>query len=200
MRATRYFMALVLLSSTIALGSDEEAAPDAWMQKGTTTWGLAANVGRSQASSSPERNMASVAISLDRVLSNAVGPGLLRGRMGVTVELLPLFLLSENSTTYGAGFNLLGRHYLDTHGSLNPFITTGAGMTVSEDAIPTGSAKVNFTPQAGFGLRWKTSSGHIWTIEYRFHHLSNGGRVQPNPGINSSVIQVGYSFIRARAE
>jgi len=174
--------------------------PDVWMPKRQVDWGLAASFGRSHGGNTPERNLGEVAVTVNRVLTNAVGPGFLRGRMAVTVELIPLFLTSESSTTYGAGFNLLGRHYLDTRGAVRPFITMGAGMIVSEDEIPTGSAKLNFTPQIGLGLRWRTSAGRILTFEYRFHHLSNAGRVKPNPGINSSVVQFGFSFTRSFAE
>jgi len=83
---------------------------------------------------------------------------------------------------------------------VRPFITMGAGMILSRDEIPAGAAKLNFTPQAGIGLRWRTSSGRIFTIEYRFQHLSNGSRVDPNPGINSSMIQFGFGLSHALAQ
>ena len=200
MKIIRYVVALILLGSPVGAAAEEVVAPDVWMPQGQVDWGLSASFGVSHGSSAPRRTLGSMAVTVNRVLTDPVGPGFLRGRMAVSVELIPLFLLSETSTTYGAGFNLLGRHYLDTRGSVRPFITIGAGMILSRDEIPEGSAKVNFTPQAGIGLRWKMSSGRIFSVEYRFQHISNGGRVKPNPGINSSVVHLGFSFSRTHAE
>ena len=196
------FISLLLLASaSICVAEESEKALDVWMPKGRVDWGFQASYGRSHGSSLPERTQGILAVTYDRVLTGPVGPGFLRGRMGVTVELIPVFLLSQTSSTaYGAGFNLLGRHYLDTHGSVRPFITLGAGMILSEDAIPEGSAKLNFTPQAGLGIQWRSPAGRMVTVEYRFHHLSNASRVQPNPGINSSVVLVGFSFARRLPE
>ncbi len=196
------FLGLLFLAPALVSAAEKpEEGPGAWMPKGHVEWGLAASYGRSHGSSLPERNQGILAVTYNRGLTGPVGPGFLRGRMGVTVELIPVFLLSQTSSTaYGAGFNLLGRHYLDTHGSVRPFITLGAGMILSEDAIPEGSAKLNFTPQAGLGIRWRTPAGRMVTVEYRFHHLSNASRVQPNPGINSSVVEVGFSFARRLPE
>jgi hypothetical protein len=136
----------------------------------------------------------SIALDMSRTLTDAVGPGWMRGRMGVKVELVPLFLLSQESTAYAAGFNLLGRHYLDGGGKLRPFITLGAGMLVSAEEIPDGVANVNFTPQAGLGFLFFDQGPRIYSVELRFHHLSNGKKTEPNPGINSAVFQFAVLF------
>ena len=168
------------------------------MAKGNVAWEVAGNVGLSHGGSFT-RKFGSLAIGLDRVLTDPVGPGFLRGRLAVHIELLPVCALSQESATYAVGFNLLGRNYLDVRGPLPPFITVGAGMLVSDDAIPTGTANLNFTPQVGLGFAFSDARGRIFTLEYRFHHLSNGGRVDPNPGINSSFVQFGVTFLRGGA-
>ncbi len=114
--------------------------------------------------------------------------------MGVVVEIVPLFLLSQESTAYAAGFNLLGRHYLDRGGRLKPFITLGAGMLISAQEIPDRVANLNFTPQAGVGFLFSDASRRLYSLEIRLHHISNGGRVEPNPGINSVAFQFGILF------
>jgi hypothetical protein len=37
-------------------------------------------------------------------------------------------------------------------------------------------------------------SRRLYTLEIRLHHISNGGRVEPNPGINSVAFQFGILF------
>jgi hypothetical protein len=73
-------------------------------------------------------------------------------------------------------------------------VTLGAGMLVSAEEIPDRVANVNFTPQAGFGVAFSDESRRVYTIEVRLHHISNGGRVEPNPGINSALFQFGILF------
>jgi hypothetical protein len=127
-------------------------------------------------------------------VSDPRGPGWLRGQLGFSVELVPLFVISEGPTTYGAGFNLLGRHYLGTGGAHRPFITLGAGLLLSKMEIPPNVTRLNFTPQLGFGYLFLDKASNAYSLELRFHHLSNGGLASPNPGINSLLVQFGVRF------
>jgi hypothetical protein len=34
----------------------------------------------------------------------------------------------------------------------------------------------------------------VYSLEFRLHHISNGGRTEPNPGINSAVFQFAVVF------
>lgn len=165
------------------------------LAKGGTAWTVAGNLGLSHGGRFT-RKFGSLALGVERGVTDVVGPPWLRGRLAASIELLPAYVLSQESTTYAVGFNLLGRHYLETRGSIRPFITFGAGMLVSEEEIPTGTANLNFTPQLGAGIAVTDVGGHIFTVEYRIHHLSNGGRVDPNPGMNSSLLQFGVTFLR----
>jgi hypothetical protein len=135
-----------------------------------------------------------VSIGFDRVLTEAVGPGWFRGQLGIAVEIVPLLFVSQESATYAAGFNVLGRHYLTRRRALRPFINLGAGMLFSEEAIPENSASLNFTPQVGIGFALEDAGNRMYSFELRYHHLSNGDRVHPNPGINFGVIQFGILF------
>lgn len=195
-RYVRRAAGLILVSSLMWLWSISpamaEEANDPWLPRDRTVWGLSGAVG--VAAGDRAKELGSFAIDMSRTLTDPVGPGWLRGRMGVVVEIVPLFLLSEHSTAYGAGFNLLGRHYLDRGGSLRPFITLGAGMLVSAEEIPDHVANLNFTPQAGMGFLFFDKGGRLYSVECRFQHVSNGGRVQPNPGINSAVFQFAVLF------
>jgi len=187
--------ALLLGWSPSPAAAEESKTP--WLPKGRTIWGLSGSFG--VADGNRAGSLESVCVVMARTLTNPVGPRWIRGRMGVLVELVPLFLLSQKSTSYAAGFNLLGRHYLDRGGSLRPFLTLGAGMIVSNEEIPERVANLNFTPQAGLGLLFSDKSERVYSAEFRLHHISNGGRVEPNPGINSLVFQFAILFPNRRA-
>lgn len=187
-------MLLTLLAASSSAKDDPQTS-GLQLPKGLTMWGLSGNVGFP--TGDRVQTFGSVLVGFERVATDPGGPGWLRGRLGFSVELVPMFLLSEGTTTYGAGFNLLGRHYLSAGRAIHPFITLGAGLILSNDEIPQGVAKLNFTPQLGFGFLFSDKRAHAYSVELRFHHLSNGGRVSPNPGINSVLVQFGIRFHRA---
>jgi hypothetical protein len=183
-------LGLILCGSTSSAAAEEATRRS--LPKGETFWGMSGAVGTADGSLAGP--WGSIALDISRTLTDTVGPGWMRGRMGVKIELVPLFLLSQESTAYAAGFNLLGRHYLDGGGKLRPFITLGAGMLVSAEEIPDGVENVNFTPQAGLGLLFFDQGPRVYSIELRFHHLSNGKTTEPNPGLNSAVVQFAVLF------
>lgn len=179
---------------TAAAVVSDFADKDVWFANGTAGWSISGNVGFSHGGPLT-RKFGSLTLGIQRGMTGMVGPGWLRGKLTAALEFLPAYVLSQESTTYAVGFNLLARHYFGTRRSVRPFVTFGAGMLVSEDEIPTGTANLNFTPQVGAGIAIMDASDRLLTIEYRLHHLSNGGRVDVNPGINSSVLQFGITFL-----
>lgn len=189
-------VALIIVANTGDAASQTTGRSEySLWNKGDTAWRIGGNFALSHGGSFT-RQFGSMSFGIERGMSGVVGPGVLRGRLTANVEILPVFVLSQESTTYAAGFNLLGRHYLEAGGAVRPFITLGIGMLVSNDEIPTGTANLNFTPQIGAGIAVSDAGGRTYTLEYRLHHLSNGGRVDPNPGINSSFVQFAVTFIR----
>jgi len=191
-QAMKAILVLALLLSFSTFPATAEDADTPWLPKGRTVWGSSGAFGLADGNRAGQSG--SFSVVMNRNVTDAVGTGWLRGRMGVVVEIVPLFLLSQKSTAYASGFNLLGRHYLDRGGNLRPFVTLGAGMLVSAQEIPDRVANLNFTPQAGIGFMVSDESRRLYTLEIRLHHLSNGGRVEPNPGINSVEFQFGILF------
>ena len=64
------------------------------------------------------------------------------------------------------------------------------------DKVPEATSRVNFTPQAGLGLAMAHSERTVFTVEYRYHHVSNANTAELNPGINSSSFHFGVSIFR----
>jgi Lipid A 3-O-deacylase (PagL) len=186
------FAVFVALVATASFAQETPPKSHLELPKGLTMWGLGGNVGFPTGDRS--NLFGTVIIDFERVATDPGGPGWLRGQLGYSIELVPVFLISEGTTAYGAGFNLLGRHYLAAGRAFRPFITLGAGLVVSNEKIPPNVANLNFTPQVGFGYLFSDRLLNVYSLEVRFHHLSNGGLESPNPGINSVVVQFGVRF------
>lgn len=78
---------------------------------------------------------------------------------------------------------------------LRIFGEIAGALLFTEAPVPARTTKLNFLDQAGFGVRIEENAGRAWIIGYRFQHISNGGRVQPNPGVNFNFVYLGVSFI-----
>jgi hypothetical protein len=137
------------------------------------------------------------ALSLGRVLTAPRGPGLLRGRLEWGIELVPLFGQYEPRRVLGVGVTpILWRWNFDASGRVLPFAELGGGGLWTSDPVPERTTTRNFTAHVGAGLRWLTTSRQGLMLAYRFHHISNGNRVDRNPGVNSHQLYAGWTWIR----
>ena len=67
----------------------------------------------------------------------------------------------------------------------------------STQPIPTPDAgSFNFTFDFGTGFELYRSSTKSIRAEYRYHHISNHNTSYTNPGIDSGLFQLTYSFGR----
>jgi hypothetical protein len=135
-------------------------------------------------------------VRIGHVVSGSRGPGFLRGNLDVSGEFLPVFLVDQGTTSYGASATFLARHFLSPGSRWRPYGVLGIGVLGTADEVPEGQTRLNFTPQIGFGISYANSERFVFYFDYRIHHISNGGRKQPNPGINSSCLQVSVSILR----
>jgi hypothetical protein len=127
------------------------------------------------------------------VLTDAFGPGPLRGRFEYAVDVVPAFLLTQrNGTAYALGLNPIGLkwNFADRQ-SVAPYVEVGGGLLFSNTKVPPGTSRVNFTPSGAFGLHFLRSK-YNWSAEVRFMHISNAGLATPNPGINTIQVRLGF--------
>jgi hypothetical protein len=138
-------------------------------------------------------------ISWGRVLSPPVGPAALRGRFEWAIEVVPLFRQFNPLATYGFGVTpLVWRWNFDPRGKLAPFAELAGGALWTRDPIPSETTTANFTAHAAYGIRYFLGPRHAVVASYRFHHISNGNRLERNPGVNAHVLLVGFSLMRPR--
>jgi hypothetical protein len=145
----------------------------------------------------PIANVWTMGLRYARVLTDAHGPGLLRGRLELGVDVLPLVEVSTaRRRVYGAGFDpVVCKWNFVTRRRLSPYWELDGGGLFSNHQMLPGTTAFNFMATTAVGLRfpWRKLEGHNWNTEIRFFHISNAGLSAINPGINTVEFRVGFS-------
>ena len=129
------------------------------------------------------------------ILTAPHGPGFLRGRLEYAVEAVPAFLVFQRqNTAYGAGVNPFAFKWaFETRGSVVPYFEIGGGTLFTNTQVPAGTSRINFTTSGAIGLHFLRSKYNLST-EVRFMHISNAGLANPNPGINTVQLRLGFGW------
>lgn len=99
--------------------------------------------------------------------------------------------MGADITPVGFQWNFRPRH------RLQPFLNWHGGYMFSTHAVPLDFAgSFNFTLEVGGGIELYRSKSRSIRAEYRFHHLSNAGTAEENPGVDNGVFEVSYTFGR----
>lgn len=100
--------------------------------------------------------------------------------------------------SYLAGNALLCRLDGKEHGRWVPFLDAGAGVqrTSLSKHVPEVNGFTQFSPQGGFGVQYFVQPQRAFVFEWRTLHMSNADLVPPNMGFNSSMITVGFRWLR----
>jgi hypothetical protein len=131
-------------------------------------------------------------VSIGRVMIG--GPR--TGSLEVLVDVTPFLQVRQPDLVHGwsvaplflrGNFPAIGR---TTH----VFAEGSSSLLFTNEPLRT--TAFNFMEQVGFGVRFERSPKRAWMLGYRFQHISNGGRVQPNPGENFNFVYLGLSFMR----
>jgi hypothetical protein len=98
---------------------------------------------------------------------------------------------AQGLSPFGTRINLFARHRLQPTGSLL------AGYMLSTKKIPIDSAgSFNFTFEVGAGLEYFLSPSRSMRFEYQIQHFSNAYTANTNPGVDSGLFKVSYTFGR----
>lgn len=96
---------------------------------------------------------------------------------------------------FGFGFTPLRLNIPLTQKHHYPFLTTSAGMLITDRRFPNGDgSSLNFLLDAGIGYSFRINEGRKLQLGYQLHHLSNGNTKNLNPGIDSHMFFINYSF------
>ena len=155
--------------------------------------GVATSVNLFQSTSG--RAYAVQTIGWGRELTRPMGPGWTRGRFVWAFEAMPIFAQFEPSAIYGVGFApIVWRWNFVPAPRWSAFAELSMGGLWTSDPMPEESGTVNFTAHWGGGVRLMPRGAHALVIGYRFQHFSNGNQLGSNPGVNSHVLLVGWSY------
>jgi lipid A 3-O-deacylase len=111
-------------------------------------------------------------------------------RRSLQIEL-PLHLLQrpDEPPMFGVYFNSCWTFLADPR--YQPYLLVGGGALYTRAEIPGTSSKIKGSYQAGIGLKIELESTSF-NLEYRFHHVSNGGIEEPNDPLNSGKLLMGF--------
>lgn len=99
--------------------------------------------------------------------------------------------IGEGMSPVGLQWNFLPRR------KLQPIVLGHGGYMYSTQPIPVANAgSFNFTFDVGVGLELYQSRTRSIRVDYRYHHISDHYTTEANPGIDSGLFTVAYSFGR----
>lgn len=106
---------------------------------------------------------------------------------------MPLTLLREPNEPAMLGFTMNANWTFIASRRIQPFVFVGGGPVYTRAEIPGTSSELKGSYQAGIGIDYTLGKANM-SIEYRYHHLSNGGLKKPNDPLNSGKLLLGVKL------
>jgi hypothetical protein len=127
------------------------------------------------------------------ILTDAHGPGPLRGRFELAIDALPAVMIFQpGGKAYGFGFDpWIMKWNVVPHHRISPYIELGGGALISTKQIPRGESYFNFTPTGALGVNILRGKYH-WSIDFRYWHVSDAEFTPFNPGTDTFGVRVGW--------
>lgn len=131
------------------------------------------------------------------ILTSPHGPGFLRGQLEYAFDVVPAWaIVQKTNTAYGGGVNPFAfKWILSSRKKVKPFFEIEGGTLFTNKDVPEGTSQINFTTSGGFGAHF-LGEKHNFSAEVRFQHISNAGMSNPNPGINTIQVRIGFGAFR----
>jgi hypothetical protein len=157
-------------------------------------------------------------VRIGKVLTDAAGPGILRGQFEYAIELIPYWQAFTPKETYtlttvdpprqvttGGTYTGLSmtpvilRWNLVRWKRVMPWLQGGGGLIWTNHKFPPNGSKGtsvwNFEPQIGVGLHYFVKPDRAITFAANAVHISNASLGDANPGVNATVqFQIGYTW------
>ncbi len=157
-------------------------------------------------------------VRIGKVLTPAVGPGILRGQFEYAIELIPYWQAFTPKQTYtlttvdpprqvttGGTYTGLSmtpvifRWNLVRWKRVMPWLQGGGGLIWTNHKFPPngsrGTSVWNFEPQIGVGMHYFVKPDRAITFAANAVHISNASLGDANPGVNATVqFQIGYTW------
>lgn len=142
-----------------------------------------------------DHQLAMASLAVGRVMAGAPG----KGSLELLVDVTPFLHVRQPDLVRGwsvAPLFVRWNFPAIGDGAARVFGEVSGSLLFTSAPVPVRTTTFNFMDQAGFGVRFEENRGRAWLVGYRFQHISNGGRVKPNPGANFNFVYLGLSFLR----
>ena len=116
-----------------------------------------------------------------------------RGRMAFRSEAT-YFHNFEPHQGNGGGLALLFRYNFLYFEKVHPYLQIGSGFLSIDMDLADQADGFAFQPQGAVGVLYMINSSHSVELAWRFHHISNAYTKEPNGGIDTSQLIVGYAY------
>lgn len=133
------------------------------------------------------------------VIGRVMAGGPRKGSLELLADVTPFFQIRQPDLVRGWSVApLFVRWNFPTigNGRARVYGEVSGSLLFTTAPVPVRTTTFNFMDQAGFGVRFEENRGRAWLVGYRFQHISNAGRVKPNPGANFNFVYLGLSFLR----
>jgi hypothetical protein len=78
---------------------------------------------------------------------------------------------------------------------IQPFLGLSLSALIFNKTTPNDLGKrLNFGSEGGAGIEYRLSNKKALTFGYKFYHISNASRGEINPGYDSQMLYLGYTF------
>ena len=131
------------------------------------------------------------------ILTSPHGPGFLRGQLEYAVDVVPVWVITQKTNTaYGGSIDPFAFKWIfGSSRKVKPFFQIEGGTLFTNTKVPEGTSQINFTTSGGIGAHF-LGKKHNFSAEVRFQHISNAGMTNPNPGINTIQLRIGFGGFR----
>ena len=185
-----------LLIAAVALLPASAARAEDWLSAGTKSVGLGSAVSLSHGTRSDYTTVTGLELlpHVGYIVSDAMGPGWLRGNLQLMLEPTLMHLGSDGSSSTVVGASTLGR-WIFAGTRVRPYVDAGLGVLLGETHLHQTDCPVNFLLQGGPGFLVALSDTTTLAVGYRYQHISNARACSVNSGINSSALYLGVNYL-----
>jgi hypothetical protein len=102
--------------------------------------------------------------------------------------------LEETQATGGVGASILLRWHVLRREHWSLYLEGGCGLAFFSNAVPSGGAQLNFTPEVGVGVSIALHEDLRLLAGVRWYHVSNAQTASSNPGIDMVQGYIGITM------
>ena len=181
----------------LVVGFGFRAAAQAGPEGASSEWQVWTSGGHGINGSTSDTGIWNLGARYGLILTSPHGPSFLRGQLEYAFDVVPVWVMRQRTNTaYGGSVDPFAFKWIfDSPKKVKPYFLIEGGTLFTNKEVPEGTSQINFTTAAGLGMHI-LGEKHNFAVEVRFQHISNAGMTNPNPGINTVQVRLGFGAFR----